>query len=309
MRADAEHLARFLASPDDARVREAYVGWLDARHDPRAEFLRVQAIVRQAEPDHPQRLELERRLSRARRKLDHEWLLKVEPERAHLLTSQLARCECVTAEKRKNLELHDEPQDTECDAWLKLEASIERAAAQQVEEFAPLRMLSPEERRWIVTLPPSIVKVKSLRRLILAGSALVRLPPELGQLDLSDLVIHPSPRLHWFPYEMIRLKNVRLTLSAHALYGNHRHRPTFPHLLPKTSSPATRPCAVCHRPFDDVAQWRVWISLPIGAEVLPLLVQACSFQCVQALPRAPPRYVPGPHTGGLALQQPPPLTP
>lgn len=308
MPAEAELLARFLAAPDELEAREAYASWLESRGDRRGEFLRAQAVVRAAEPDHPDRLEHERRLSRARRALDHEWLIKVEPERAHLLTSQLARCECVTVEKRKNLKLHDEPQDTECDAWRKLEASIERAASQGVEEFAPLRMLTPEERQWIVTLPPTVAKLKSVSRLILAGNALVRLPPELGQLHLRELVVHPAPRLHWFPFELSRMANVRITVSAHALYGNHRHRPTFPQLLPKKVPPATRPCSVCSESFDDQGRARVWISLPVGDDVLPLLVQACSLRCLQRLPHAPPRYLPGPHTGGLALQQPPPLT-
>jgi hypothetical protein len=306
MLSDAEHLARLLAQPHEAR--EAYVSWLEARGDRRAEFLRAQADVRAAEPDHPERLELERRLSRARRGLDHEWLIKVEPERAHLLTSQVSRCACMTVEKRKNLKFHDEPQDTECDAWRKLEMSIERAASQGVEEFAPLRMLSPEERQWIVTLPPTVAKLKSVSRLILAGSALVRLPPELGQLHLHELVLHPAPRLHWFPFEVSRLPNVRITVSAHALYGNHRHRPTFPQLVARRPRPTVRPCSLCSESFEDHGQWRVWISLQVGTEVLPLLVQACSSRCVQRLPRAPPNYLAGPHTGGLALQQPPPVT-
>jgi hypothetical protein len=307
MPAEAELLAaRFLSEPDVPEAREAYASWFEARGDRRAEFLRAQAVVRAAEPDHPQRLALERRLSLARKNLDHEWLLKVEPERAHLLKSQVARCECVTAEKRKNVKLHDEPQDTECDAWRKVEASIERAASQGVEEFAPLRMLSPEERQWIVTLPPTVAKLKSVRRLILAGSALVRLPPELGHLHLRELVVHPAPRLHWFPFELSRMTNVRLTVSAHALYGNHRHRPTFPHLFPR-KLPSVRPCSVCSGSFEDHGQLRVWISLPVGGDVLPLLVQACSSKCVQRLPHAPPSYLPRPHTGGLALQQPPPL--
>jgi hypothetical protein len=48
----------------------------------------------------------------------------------------------------------------------------------------------------------------------------------------------------------------------------------------------------------------VWISLAVATDVLPLLVNACSAECVAALP--PPRsgYVPTPHTGGPDLVQP-----
>ncbi|GLV87605.1 hypothetical protein Slala03_72940 [Streptomyces lavendulae subsp. lavendulae] len=50
---------------------------------------------------------------------------------------------------------------------------------------------------------------------------------------------------------------------------------------------------------------QVWISLRTsGADVLPLLVNACSTACVEALPAPAEGYVPVPHTGGPDLDQP-----
>ncbi|MEV4556323.1 hypothetical protein AB0K51_04905 [Kitasatospora sp. NPDC049285] len=55
------------------------------------------------------------------------------------------------------------------------------------------------------------------------------------------------------------------------------------------------------------APWRrnqAWISLRVATDVLPLLVNACSAACLQALPRPPEGYVPSPHAGGPGLAQP-----
>ncbi|GGV23742.1 hypothetical protein GCM10010495_44190 [Kitasatospora herbaricolor] len=49
---------------------------------------------------------------------------------------------------------------------------------------------------------------------------------------------------------------------------------------------------------------RVWISLRVATDVLPLLVNACSVACVAALPAPPKGYVRGPHSGGPAVRQP-----
>ncbi|MBZ4321285.1 hypothetical protein [Streptomyces huiliensis] len=51
---------------------------------------------------------------------------------------------------------------------------------------------------------------------------------------------------------------------------------------------------------------QVWISLHTsGRDVLPLLVNACSAACVDALPTPAEGYVGTPHTGGSGLVQPP----
>ncbi|MFT3711476.1 MAG: TIGR02996 domain-containing protein [Archangium sp.] len=303
MASESELLTQCLKNPDQIMQRLVYADWLEERGDQRAEFLRAQAAVRATEPDHPHRLELEAKLSVARRGVDRAWLIKVEPERAHLLRAHVQRCTCLTA--HHNVTMHEEPQDTECVAWRKVVDAVERAVVEQPEEFAPLRHLSAEERRWIVTLPPSIARLKSVKRLLLYGSDLVRLPPELGELtSLREFVPYTSYRLHWFPYELTRCKYEKSTVSTRALYGNFKTRTMFPHLLPLERSSVRRPCSVCRRPFDDVGEFRVWISLRVATDVLPLLVHACSTDCVAALPVPPDGYVPRPHHGGLGLQQP-----
>ena len=304
MPSEHELLSGFLANPGDEATRQVYADWLEERGDARSGFLRAQAVLHRVEPDHPHRLRLEEELSRARRDLDREWLTVVEPERVHLLTSTEPHCECVSA-RHPGLRLHDEPQDTECDAWKKLVDLVERAAVDQPEEFAPLRDLSPEERRWIITLPPTIAKLKSVARLILYGSSLVRIPPEIGEMtSLREFIPYTSYRLHWFPYEITRSGYAKSTVSTRALYGNYKNRPLFARIQPLKRPAVSRGCSVCRGQFDDTGQHRVWISLRVGTDVLPLLVNACSEQCLARLPAPPTDYVPGPHRGGSGVRQP-----
>ncbi|MFG2793730.1 hypothetical protein [Streptomyces sp. NPDC048419] len=49
---------------------------------------------------------------------------------------------------------------------------------------------------------------------------------------------------------------------------------------------------------------QMWISLRVAADVLPLLVNACSAACVSALPSGAEDYVQLPHTGGRVKQPP-----
>jgi hypothetical protein len=98
------------------------------------------------------------------------------------------------------------------------------------------------------------------------------------------------------------------------LYGNSKLRPPFPPLEDDTSithfgsEPAggesSRLCSVCNRPFDGLPH-RVWVSLLVATDVLPLLVNACSEACIEQLPTPAEGYVPRPHRGGLDLVQPP----
>lgn len=296
-------LARFLASPDDDMVRQVYADWLEEREDPRSEFLRAQGAVRRAPPDHPDRLTLEERLSRARKGLDADWLVQVEPERAHLLTKTTARCGCVS-EQKPSLKLHDEPQDTECDAWKKLVDLVERAVVEQPEQFSPLRELTMIEREHIVTLPPAIGKLKSVKSLMLYGSQLVRLPVELaGMTSLREFTPYTSYRLHWFPFELTRIGYTRSTVSTRALYGNNKYWPPFPRLGPLAQA-FERSCSVCSTRFEDSGRHRVWLSHRVGTDVLPLLVNACSEACVARLPTPPPAYFQKPHRGDPGVRHP-----
>jgi hypothetical protein len=305
-----------------------YADWLEEQGDPRGPFLRTQVVLRALPPDHPNRPALEHDLSLLRKGQPARWLAVVEPERAHLCADPPLRpaCDCFDAGYKRRRwpqpRFHLEPQDTECSAWQHLLELIEEAAADGRPELAPLRQMSSDERAQIITLPPTIARLKALQHLDLYGSHLVRLPAEIGEMTaLVELTPYTSYRLHWFPYEITRCRNLRQsTVSTRALYGNYKYRPPFPRLGPgvdaegsrpsrgavSVGGPAevTRPCSVCGQPFVDRQQHRVWISLRVATDVLPLLVNACSEDCVARLPVAPDRYVQGPHRGGVELKQP-----
>ncbi|WP_433513461.1 hypothetical protein ACQP2T_59450 [Nonomuraea sp. CA-143628] len=93
------------------------------------------------------------------------------------------RCECFDQfrpQQPKHVRFHAERQDTSAPGWRHLLALIEEAAADGREVFRPLAELSPDERRQIVTLPPTIAKLIAVKHLVLYGSNLVRIPPEIG---------------------------------------------------------------------------------------------------------------------------------
>ncbi len=225
-------------------------------------------------------------------------------------------CDCCERLRRpsRELHLHREIQDTGTDAWKRLLDEIEYVAVQELEVYAPGQTLDREEWQSIVTLPASIAKLKSVKRLILCGSSLVRLPPAIGEMSaLYEFDAYMSYRLHWLPYEIARCTNLRESrISTRALYGNYKRRSPFPNLRAEVNSSAldlTRPneCSVCKKAFSDRQPvLHRWISLWIATDVLPLLVYACSNECLEALPALPENYVNQPHFGGSSLEQPPP---
>jgi len=218
---------------------------------------------------------------------------------------------------------HVEPQDTESDAWKQLLHLIEEAASDGRAEFNPRKDMDPDAWARIVTLPRTISKLKAVTHLMLYGSHLVRIPAEIGQMtSLERFTPYTSWRLHWFPYEITHCKNLRLsTVSTRSLYGNYKFRPPFPRLRPSTilaggsggsevraetpeGTEPIRRCSVCERPFEDSGLHRVWISLRVATDVLPLLVNSCSDECIRTLPVPAEGYVQEPHRGGLEVRQP-----
>jgi hypothetical protein len=222
-------------------------------------------------------------------------------------------CHCVDAQYRKagwsELKLHTEQQDTTCAAWARLLELIDEAAKDQREEFSPGPEMTPEQWTQILTLPPSIAKLKAVKHLILYGSSLVRIPPEIGEMSsLEEFTPYTSYRLHWFPYEITRCRKLkRSTVSTRAIYGNYKYRPPFPRLPQLHDVYMPTRCSVCDSPFGDSAPLQYWVSLGVAADVLPLLVHACSRECLSKIPAPPKKYVQTPHQGGLELSQPPPL--
>ncbi|MFE6035817.1 leucine-rich repeat domain-containing protein [Streptomyces sp. NPDC056452] len=231
------------------------------------------------------------------------------------------RCHCLDRRGEysgKQVGFHPDRQDTSAPGWLHLLELIDEAAADGREVFKPLVELSPAERRQIVTLPPAVAKLTAVRHLVLYGSNLVRVPPEIGAMtSLEEFSPYTSHRLHWLPYEITRCAGLReSTVSTRALYGNFKYRPPFPLLRQadewghgaadpsRWGAEAIRGCGVCDGPVKDGQLRQVWMSLVVATDVLPLLVNACSSECVGALPAPPDGYVSVPHHGGPDVRQP-----
>jgi len=220
-------------------------------------------------------------------------------------------CNCLDPQYEKTqtwseLALHSEPQDTTCDAWKRLLDLVEQAAHDGREVFKPAPEMQWEDWIQIVTLPPTIAKLKAVKHLMLYGSNLVRIPPEIGEMTfLEEFTPYTSYRLHYFPYEITRCAKLKKSaVSTRALYGNKSYRPPFPRLPSISQEYTPQSCSVCSGPFPKQGPLQFWISLVVGTDVLPLLVHACSEECVRQLPQPAKTYVQEPHQGGLDLKQP-----
>lgn len=165
--------------------------------------------------------------------------------------------------------------------------------------------MGPGEWAQITELPKTISKLKRVKLFSLYGSSLVRIPPEIGEMSaLEQFKPYTSYRLHWFPYEITRCTNLKhSTISTRALYGNCKYRAPFPK-LPQNHPGVPDRCSVCEGSFGAAAPLQYWVSLRVGTDVVPLLVHACSEQCLSKLPQPPENYVRFPHQGGLGLEQP-----
>jgi hypothetical protein len=216
-------------------------------------------------------------------------------------------CDCFAPKDNwQQLTLHGEIQDTDSDAWKSLEAYIQEVAADQRDELNPMDGIGAEKLEQIVTLPRSIGLLQSVKVLNLYGSHLVRIPPEIGDMtNLEEFDPYTSYRLHWFPYEITRCRKLkRSRVSTRALYGNWKNRAPFPRLPVSSSVLTPACCSVCHGPFTEKVPYQRWVSLWVATDVLPLLLHACSSECLRSIPKAPEGYVPTPHLGGLEVRPP-----
>lgn len=138
-------------------------------------------------------------------------------EEGRVLTVERPQCTCLNAQYQETnvrrwpgLRIHTEPQDTSTAAWKHLLQLVEEAAKDGRAEFAPGREMDAAEWATIVTLPPSIAKLKAVKHLILYGSSLMRIPPQIGEMtSLEEFSPYTSYRLHWFPYEITRCQNLK----------------------------------------------------------------------------------------------------
>jgi hypothetical protein len=201
---------------------------------------------------------------------------------------------------------HLQAQDTSLPGWAALLQLVEDAARDRREMFAPKRELGPDLWAQVITLPASIASLTHVRKLNLYGSDLLRLPPEIGRMErLEEFTPYTSYGLHWFPYEITRCRQLRdSTVSTRALYGNFKFRHPFPSLDPPVVELVPKCCSVCDGPLDAGRVEQRWISLRVATDTLPLLVNACSLECIERLPPPAAGYVPFPHKGGLTVVQP-----
>jgi hypothetical protein len=237
------------------------------------------------------------------------------------ISAGIDRCSCFDQVRvqppGKGVRFHSERQDTSAPGWLHMLALIDEAAADGREAFKPLVEMSPEERRQVITLPPSIGTLTAVKHLVLYRSNLVRLPAEIGAMEGLELFEpYTSRRLHWFPYELTRCKNLRdSTVSTRSIFGNFKYRPPFPVLrqepLPSgdldpglRGADAINSCSVCDGPITEWGIRQVWLSAVVATDVLPLLVNACSDACVETLPEGAESHVRVPHSGGPGVVQP-----
>lgn len=190
---------------------------------------------------------------------------------------------------------------------ISLEAYIAKVRDDGSDELNPMSGIGWEKWEQIVTLPKSIGSLKSVKFLSLYGSHLVRIPPEICDMNnLEEFDPYTSRCLHWFPYEITRCKHLkRSRVSTRCLYGNYKYRPPFPRLPQNLGALAPATCSVCGGSFSQKGIHQAWISLRVATDVLPLLVHACSEKCMQSLPQPAFGYVQQPHFGGLDLKQPP----
>jgi len=205
--------------------------------------------------------------------------------------------------------VENDVQDTTTEAWEKLCEYVEIIAEKGLTEFNLGEAIDAKYWSHIHTLPPSIAKLKKVKKLFLYGSNIKRIPPEIGEMDaLEEFTPYTSYNLHWFPYEITNCKRLKnSTVSTRALYGNYKYRKPFPDLKdnPVTYDKEIIACSVCSKPIkqSETQQW--WISIGIATDVLPLLVNVCSNSCKKALPKPAKGYLQYPHKGGKNLDQPP----
>ncbi|WEK69962.1 MAG: hypothetical protein P0Y62_00145 [Candidatus Chryseobacterium colombiense] len=206
------------------------------------------------------------------------------------------------------IKIKQRKQDKNSEAWKQLCDYIERIERTNADEFSPFEDLGPELFSQIYTLPKSIGKLKNVKKMWLYGSKLQSLPPEIGEMtSLEYFDPYTSYDLHWFPYEIIKcLKLKESRVSTRALYGNFKNRKAFPDLTNnpvKYESEIIR-CSVCEKEITYEQTNQKWITLRVGTDDLPLLVNLCSIECEDNLPEPKKGYVGKPHKGGLNLKQP-----
>ena len=223
----------------------------------------------------------------------------------------LRNCKCFeptyTNKKWRELKVHPDNQNRECDAWMHLLEIIEQVAKDKNRSFYPRESLGEENWTQIETLPSEISKLKDVRELILYGSHISRIPPEIGQMtSLESFDPYTSYKLHWLPYEIVHCeKLIESKISTRALYGNYKNRAPFPSLKGNPVEFHDKPrCSVCKSFGGEWGLNQQWVSVSVATDVMPLLAQTCSKECVDKLKKPAKNYIQKAHKGGLGQNQP-----
>ena len=204
--------------------------------------------------------------------------------------------------------IENDVQDRNSVAWKKLCKYVDLVARENREEFSPAEAIGGDLFSQIHTLPETISKLKAVKKVFLYGSKLKRIPPEIGQMEaLEQFIPYTSYDLNWFPFELTQCQNLKnSTVSTRALYGNYKYRTPFPDLKnnPIRYEGQTLHCSICKKEITYQQTNQLWISLWVGTDTLPLLVNSCSKECESKLPKPPEDYVQFAHKGGSELEQP-----
>lgn len=204
--------------------------------------------------------------------------------------------------------IQNDVQDRSSEAWQRLCEYIDQLAESGEEIFAPYEVLGNEFYFQIHTLPESISRLKKVKQVWLYGSNLKRIPPEIGEMvSLEYFDPYKSHNLYWLPYEITNCKNlVDSRVSTRVLYGNCMNRKGFPRLdhNPVKYYGDQVKCSVCKKEITYGENNQFWLTLEVGTDDLPLLVNLCSDECYHKLPQPTHGYVKEAHKGGAKLVQP-----
>lgn len=214
----------------------------------------------------------------------------------------------MTQMNKRISKIPNDVQDRNSIAWKKLCEYIEDVAKKGNEDFIPSNALGNDLFSQIYTLPESISKLKKVKKMVLYGSNLKRIPPEIGEMESLEIFVpYTSYDLHWFPYEITRCKKINdSTISTRALYGNYKNRMDFPTLdhNPVKYFGDNLKCSVCQKELTYETTNQMWITAYVGTDTIPMLTNLCSKECEQNLQKPSENYVQYPHKGGADLIQP-----
>jgi len=200
-------------------------------------------------------------------------------------------------------------QDKESKAWKALLDYIDKVADEEIEDFDPRTGIGTEYFKEIIILPQSIKKLKKVKRMWLYGSSLKLIPPEIGEMQSLELFDpYTSYDLTWFPYEITNCKRLRASrISTRALLGNFKNRKPFPSLRENQIQYGEEPiyCSICGKKMNYSETDQLWITLNVGTDPIPMLVNVCSEECRAKLPNGEGNYLEFAHKGGEVLKQPP----